>query len=189
MTHRMFVAANPTDDVAAALERFVEPRRQDGSTLRWVHWGQWHLTLAFFGTVPGRRVDDLGDLLDEVALNTDPVELTVGRAGAFPSPYAAHALWLGVGDRGDVSLEALARRCRTAGSRVGATVQGGGFVGHLTVARSGPPVEATRWLRVLDAFAPLTWRVGEIALVESRLGVGVGGSARHTEVRTFPLGR
>ena len=83
MTHRMFVAANPTDDVAAALERFVEPRRQDGSTLRWVHWGQWHLTLAFFGTVPGRRVDDLGDLLDEVALNTDPVELTVGRAGAF----------------------------------------------------------------------------------------------------------
>ena len=33
-----------------------------------------------FGTVPGRRVDDLGDLLDEVALNTDPVELTVGRA-------------------------------------------------------------------------------------------------------------
>ena len=61
MTHRMFVAANPTDDVAAALERFVEPRRQDGSTLRWVHWGQWHLTLAFFGTVPGRRVDDLGE--------------------------------------------------------------------------------------------------------------------------------
>lgn len=113
----------------------------------------------------------------------------MGRAGAFPSPYAAHALWLGVGDRGDGSLEALARRCRTAGSRVGATVQGGGFVGHLTVARSGPPVEATRWLRVLDAFAPLTWRVGEIALVESRLGVGVGGSARHTEVRTFPLGR
>ena len=47
---------------------------------------------------------------------------------------------------------------------------------------------ATAWLRVLDTFASSAWTVSEVALVESFLGEGPRGRARHEIVERLPLG-
>lgn len=182
----MFVAARLPEALVEELDAFLDPRREAG-LVRWTPPEQWHITLAFAAAVPTGRVEDLRDALGTVADRSAPVPLTVAGAGAVPSPYAAKALWLRADADDPAALERLARRCRTAISRCGVAVQGGDFVPHLTVARSRTPVEATRLLRVLDAAPPLRGMVAEMALVESGLGQGPGGRARHTVVEAFPL--
>ncbi|MFZ2503550.1 MAG: RNA 2',3'-cyclic phosphodiesterase, partial [Nocardioides sp.] len=58
---------------------------------------------------------------------------------------------------------------------------------HLTVARSGSPVEMSDWVRLLDAFAGSPWSATEIELVASYLGEGPRKRPRHEVVATFPL--
>lgn len=59
---------------------------------------------------------------------------------------------------------------------------------HLTLARLGGRDDATAWLRVLDTFTSSEWEVSEIALVDSFLGEGPRGRARHEVVARLPLG-
>ena len=68
-------------------------------------------------------------------------------------------------------------------------MDGGRFHPHLTLARTGRPVEATRWIRVLDAHCGPTWWAEEVALVQSHLGEGPRRRPRYETVETFPLGR
>jgi len=77
---------------------------------------------------------------------------------------------------------------RAAAAKAGAGPDGGPFHPHVTLARSGRPLEATRWLRVLDAYRGKTWWAQEAALVVSHLGEGPRRRPRHDLVETFRLG-
>ena len=66
----------------------------------------------------------------------------------------------------------MATGARAAGAKSGADGEGGRFHPHVTLARTGRPVEATRWLRVLDVYCGPSWQATEVALVESHLGEG-----------------
>ena len=58
---------------------------------------------------------------------------------------------------------------------------------HLTLARLGRPTDATRWVRVLDAYAGPAWLVDEVALVESHLPREKGHRPRHQVLARLPL--
>lgn len=181
MAQRMFVAIRPPADVVADLADFLEPR----TGLTWIDAAQWHLTLAFFAAVPEHRVEDLAGRLADAARGVDPFELTLTGAGAFPDPSRARVLWLGVrtpSGAGEGPLARLAGRARNAGNVVGAPADGRAFVPHLTLARPRRPIEATRWLRVLETFTSRTWRVEEITLIASHLGEGPKRRPRHEVV-------
>ena len=118
--------------------------------MRWTDRHQWHVTLAFLGDVPERRLDDLTEALTRSAARRDPLVLRLAGAGAFPNPYAARVLWAGVEQvRGD--LATVARGIRSSASSVGATPDGTRFHPHVTLGRFARPTEATRWIRALDA--------------------------------------
>lgn len=168
MGARLFAAVLPPADVVEALDAFLEPRRDADPQLRWVHPEGWHLTTAFLADVPPHTFDDLAANLAAAAARTSPFDLALADAGAFPNPATGRALWVGVRTGAD-DLAVLARRSRTAADRAGVRVDGTRFVPHLTLARLRRPVDVTRWLRVLDAWAGAGWRVDELALVESHL--------------------
>ncbi|NUQ31517.1 MAG: RNA 2',3'-cyclic phosphodiesterase, partial [Dermatophilaceae bacterium] len=86
---RLFVAVVPPDEVLDDLEEHVAPRREAGPEIRWTDRHQWHVTLAFLGSVPEARLDDLTDALARSAGRRDPLVLRLAGAGAFPNPYAA----------------------------------------------------------------------------------------------------
>ena len=175
----MFVAVTPPGDVVAALADFLEPRHG----MPWINPEQWHITLAFLAAVPDHRIDDLVDGLTHTAARHQPFELALGGAGAFPHPGKASVLWLGAD--GD-TLEHLARGCRAAAAHVGAAPDGRAFTGHLTLARLRRPIEATKWLRVLDTFRA-GWRVAEIELITSHLGEGPNRRPRYETTAVLPL--
>ncbi|TQJ08565.1 2'-5' RNA ligase [Lapillicoccus jejuensis] len=186
----MFVAVVPPDPVVEDLSTFLEPRRDQG--MPWIDPAQWHVTLAFMESVKDRSLDDLVGRLGEAAARRRPMTLQLGGAGAFPDPARAKVVHLGLrspaGGDDLAELGLLAANARAAASAAGAPVDGKDFRPHLSLARLKRPVEATRWLRILDTYDGPSWEVTQVELVASHLHEGPKRRPRHEVVASMPLG-
>jgi 2'-5' RNA ligase len=176
---RLFVAVVPPDEVLDDLDGFLEPRRGVEGP-RWSDPAHWHLTLAFAATVPERVLDELTERLGDAVSAWSPPRLALAGGGCFPDVTRARVLWCGV--RAGEALAPLARSVRAAATVSGAAPEGGPFRPHLTLARFGRPVDGTRWVRLLDAYAGPEWTADEVVLVESHLPRERGHRPRY-EVR------
>ena len=181
------MAVVPPESALEDLADFLEPRQEAGSELRWTDPNQWHLTLSFMGEVPDRTVEPLVERLATRAGRFTAESVSISGAGAFPSPYRARVLWAGVQEQVEGGLRALATGIRHACSAAGAAPEGGRFHPHITVARLRRPMEATRWIRVLEGYAGPSWTAAEVTLIASHLGEGRGNRPRYEEIATFPL--
>lgn len=186
---RMFVAVRPPEEAVEDLDAFLEPRRAERH-FRWVLPEQWHLTLAFLAEVPDRALDDLVERLERAARKRAAVSTAITGGGAFPNVGRAKVLWAGLAlsERDREELRRLATGCRAAATKAGIEVDGQRFRAHLTLGRTGHPVEATSWVRILDTYRGPSWEVAEIALLASYLGQGPRNRPRHEIVQAFPLG-
>lgn len=184
---RVFVAVEPAVEAVEHLEGFLEVRRDVGRGLRWSTPAQWHLTLAFMGAAPERVLDDLVDGVAEAAARCAPVRLVVSGGGCFPDVNRARVLWAGVA--GGDALAPLARNVRSACAVVGAAPEGGRLRPHLTLARFTRPLDATRWVRVLESYAGPWWTASDVTVVVSHLPREGGHRPRHEVVARLPLGR
>ena len=184
---RMFVAAVPPADALEDLDEFLAVRR-DAAPFRWSLPDQWHLTLAFLASVPDRSCDDLVARLERAARKRHRMRATIAGGGAFPNVGRAKVLWAGLELDDPEELSRLATGCRAAASKAGIEVEGQRFKPHITVARMGRPVEATSWVRLLDAYRGPSYDVAEIALIASHLGEGPRKRPRYEVRETFPLG-
>lgn len=182
---RLFVAAYPAEVAVEHLAEFLEVRRASGA-LRWTEPDQWHLTLGFLAAVPVWALDDLVERLGRAAAKRRAMTASITGGGAFPHVGQAKVLWAGI-DADPPELDRLAAGVRAAAAKAGAAPSGERFVAHLTVARISPPIEATRWVRVLDSYRGPVWSMDRIALVESHLGEGPRGRPRHEVVAEFAL--
>ena len=188
----MFVGAVPPPEALEDLEEFLSVRR-DAAPFRWALPEQWHLTLAFLADVPDRAYDDLVERLTRAARKRHPMRATIAGGGAFPNVGRAKVLWAGVELHaeeidGAGELRRLATGCRAAAAKAGIEVAGDRFRPHVTIARMGRPVEATNWVRLLDAYRGPSWDLDEIALIESHLGQGPRKRPRYEVMETFLLG-
>jgi 2'-5' RNA ligase len=185
---RIFAALVPPEPALEDLAEFLAPRQEAAAAdLRWTLPEQWHVTLAFMAEVPERGLDRLLDAVAKAAAPAPPMELSLEGAGAFPHPYDARVLWVGVG--GDPSaLRDLARRVRNGCAHAGGAPSGGRFRGHVTLARMRRPLEATRWLRVLEGYAGPPWTAAAVTVIASHLGEGPGNRPRYEVLAQAPLG-
>lgn len=185
---RMFVAAYPPPEAIDDLDAFLEPRREHGK-FRWSSPDQIHLTLTFLADVADRVQDDLVDRLARAAAKRRAMTASISGGGAFPNVGHAKVLWADLQVDDTDELERLATGCRAAAAKSGSASSGERFSPHLTVARTGRPIEATKWVRLLDSYRGPTWPLDEIALVASYLGEGPRKRPRHEVVAAFPVGK
>lgn len=182
---RAFVAVVPPDAAVEDLDDFLEPRRDvDGP--RWSPPGQWHVTLAFLADVPEYVVESLVDAVGAAAARHPRSRLGLAGGGCFPDVARARLLWAGV-DGGD-ALTPLARAVRMACAHAGGDPDGGRFRPHLTLARFPRPVDASRWVRVLDTYRGPSWEAAEVVVVQSHLPRERGHRPRHEVLARLPLG-
>ena len=181
------MAITPPEHVVEDLDAFLDVRREAGPELRWSAPDQWHLTLAFCADFPERRLDDLGERLGRAASKRHPVDARLSGGGAFPNVGRARVLWAGF-EADPVEVDRMAMGAQAALTKAGGAVDGQRFRAHLTLARMGRPVEATRWVRLLDAYAGPSWRVDSLEVIASHLGEGPRGRPRHEKLASFPLG-
>lgn len=208
---RLFAAVWPPADVLDHLDlalAAVRPRGAAGEeAVRWTARDAWHLTAAFYGSVPDALADDLAADLDALAATTAPFELALRGAGVF----SHRTLWVGVG--GDVeAMNRLSAGARAVGDALGARADDRvRNRPHLTIGRAragsrpprrrasprggrGPGGRAGGEPEAVDALAQAlavydgpAWWVGAVALVESRPGEGRGGGPLYRTVGEHAL--
>lgn len=177
----MFAAVDPPREVREQLSAALPPR---DDLLRYVSPEQWHLTLAFYGSVAESKVEGLGEGLQRAASRSRSLRLRLAGAGTFPRQSAkARVLWVGLD--GDVDeLRRLADRCAGAGRRARIAMEARSFRPHLTVARARKgAVDATGQIAVLGDFVSDWWEATSFGLVHSTLGAQV----RHQTLQEFSL--
>jgi len=181
------VAAVPPVEALEHLEEFLSVRRE-AAAFRWTVPAQWHLTLAFLADVPDRAYDDLLARLERAARKRHPMTATIAGGGAFPNAGRAKVVWAGVELDVAEELRRLATGCRAAAAKAGIEVAGERFKPHITLARTGRPVEATNWVRLLDAYRGPSYDLDEISLIASHLGEGPRKRPRYEVLETYALG-
>lgn len=183
---RVFAAIVPPERVREDLAEFLDPRQDDPSAreLRWVRPQEWHVTVAFMGSARPDAVEAFVEQLHGGVLDAAPPVLQVRGGGAFPVIERARLLYAGVEDPSN-ALDLISATTRAAAARTGCSPEGRAFVPHLSLARSRRPMEATRWVRVLDTYLGPMWTPRHLAVIESHLG---GDRPRYTVLDEIPLG-
>jgi 2'-5' RNA ligase len=186
-THpRLFVAVPLAEETRRAVEALVgEVRgaleagaREPRSEVRWVRLDGLHLTLRFLGPTEIARVPELAAVVDQTAAASPRFRVSLGGAGAFPTPGRPRTLWLGIGD-GQSELAALSDRLNRGLQPAGWTLDDRPFRAHLTLARSDGRREgplAARELAARAAGFDASFEADRLVLFESLTG---GGPARY----------
>ena len=171
---RAFVAATlPTELLRAIevrqgqLERKLEPGQ-----VRWTPTTQIHLTLRFFGNVLRTRTGELFEVLRMAAQGSAPLALSVRGLGCFPSWQRPSVIWMGI--EGDIEpLAKLQAQIERHTGDFGSHSEDRAFHPHLTIGRvrsqGAVPRKIGEVLRREPAVEIGSWRVNEIALIQSHL--------------------
>ena len=189
---RLFVAIDIAPSIRTAIAQFVEGVRGFAPDVRWVHPESLHITLKFIGE--WQRLEELKQSL--AAVRGEPVDITFGGTGFFPTPKAARVFWIGVD--APPQLATLAGAIDAATSKLGIESEKRAFTPHLTLARSGSgrPQRSSRdrnnslFQRLQDGLATMpsptfgTMTAREFFLFESKLSPK---GAQYTKLERFPL--
>jgi 2'-5' RNA ligase len=153
---------------------------------RWYGPDDFHITLKFLGDLPPAARPDLAAAAAPVAAASEPFEVGLAGAGAFPGLHRPSVLWVGV--RTSAPLAALAARLDGALAARGYAPERRPYRPHVTVARCRPG-GAGEWPRPSERLFP-SWRAARFVLMQTLPpeGRAKGGGARYNVVHPFPLG-
>lgn len=178
---RCFVAVPIGDALRAEMASAVEPWTPDGA-LRWSAPENWHLTLAFLGSIDPVTVGAVRTKVSEVARRHESMRLEAGGIGAFPSAARARVVWYGIEDAEGRSAALAADLAASLELKTGSP-----FRAHVTVARiRRGSADLRDWLSRASASAPNgSLEIGQMELVRSHLG---SGAPRYETLAAFELG-
>ncbi|MDT0275791.1 RNA 2',3'-cyclic phosphodiesterase [Blastococcus goldschmidtiae] len=172
---RLFFAVDPPAAARTHLQAALEPVHALPGAPRWTDPARWHLTLLFLGAVPRDVLPDLAARAAPAVAATPPMRLRLAHAGRFGPVRRPSVAWAGLD--GDVApLTELAARLGEVARGLELPVEDRPFRPHLTLGRwrPGQPADGTLTDRLAGYRGP-AWPVGEVLLLESRLGAPLYG--------------
>ena len=162
---RLFVAI----DLPESIKHFLVDLDPNIRGVRWTASEQMHLTLGFFGSVPGDVDLALREKLSAIAFHVFFLPIT--GVGTFPPKGPPKIIWIGVG-RGHPHLFQLHKRVSDVAIAVGLEPDLRPWHPHITLARcqNVPPHVVRRfWKSNVDLDAGMV-RVESFYLYSSKLG-------------------
>lgn len=133
-THRLFVALPLPATVRENVGAVQSQLQEHDWPVKWVDPQLVHITLKFLGDVEATQVTDLKTVLQGLAARHEPVTMTTGRLGAFPTPFRPRVFWLGLdGDAGP--LVNLAADLDSSLQPHGFAAEDRPFQPHITIGR------------------------------------------------------
>lgn len=190
---RLFVAIDPPSPVAAHLGEVVDllevsRANAPGRSTRVTPRERWHVTLAFIGEVPERRVDAALGALNLVAGDCAP-RIRFAGGGTFGRGQST-ILWVGLD--GEVpALRRLAHVVRDQLRRARLPFDRKSFRPHLTISRPGvrvPSELVAADVVTLSQYSGPHWTAGELHLYASETALTeTGPQPRYTRLGTAPI--
>jgi RNA 2',3'-cyclic 3'-phosphodiesterase len=177
---RLFVAADLDSTSRAACAGVAERLREGGWPGRWVAPENYHLTVAFLGSVDPARLPEVVKAVQDTAPRVRPFDVPLDAVGAFPNARRPRVVWVGPG-LAVPAFEALCGLVRHELAALGFTFDPHTDA-HVTLARAAGPTTA---LPPADAptIAPL--RVAQLTLYQS---FTERSGARYEVLERFGLG-
>ena len=144
---RAFIAIDLPPDVQDCLEQVsAQLKEQLGEkSVRWVPVQNIHLTLKFLGDVSLQNLTVLKEILSAEVITQKPMEVSVGRLGAFPKKLRPRVVWVGI--EAPQELMSLQRGIEARAIKVGYPKDKREFFPHLTlgrVSRNATPEEVRK---------------------------------------------
>lgn len=172
-SHRVFFALWPDDEAVSHLSALAHDLTARGGG-RVMRPASLHLTLAFVGSVTPTQLGQLEDIA--AGISAEAFDLSLDRLGFWPQ---RGILWAGCRQAPPPLrrlAESLADGLRAAGFAI--DHRSAAQVPHITLARRARCASLPR------LGAPIGWRVGEFALVETHLHPS---AASYKTLAGFPL--
>jgi 2'-5' RNA ligase len=170
-SHRLFFGSWPTDAEREALGA-VLPRLEWASGGRRVPIANYHLTLAFLGTVAAARLDAVRAAAAQVKSSAAVIQLDRIEYWAKPQLLCL------VASETPLGLRLLVQELWQALARIGFKPDVRPFKAHVTLARKVERPPASR------SVSPVPWAVDRLALVES---IGTPEGPAYTPLAFWPL--
>ena len=153
---------------------------------RWVHMGDYHITLAFLGAVEKQRLADVVELVGNAVKEAESFPLRIEGLDLFGNQTAPRIFWAAVNE--DERLFRLQKIIHHACLEAGFTLEDRPYHPHITLARKWAADEAfERELLVRhNPFrdAPLAFEAKDIVLYRTN----VEKTPKYEAVATFSIG-
>ncbi|MBQ9419858.1 MAG: RNA 2',3'-cyclic phosphodiesterase [Synergistaceae bacterium] len=164
---RAFVAVKMPDEVSEELENFLSEVRPLAN-IRWVRFGQFHITLKFLGELEANVIARVKKSLAPLKYFT-PFKINLSYIGAFPNLNSPRVIWLS-GDEGARELSALSRRVNDVlYDDEELPKDEKKFKAHLTLARLKNGILSEELVRKLGTVKNFSWQCDELFLMRSEL--------------------
>ena len=174
---RLFVSISLPEIVCDALLQLQHGL--DGA--KWRDQEQFHLTLAFIGSVNRHGLEEVVSTLEGIAPKS--FDLTLKGAGSF-GRSKPRAVWVGCEE--SQGLIHLQKKVETGLRRREFKIENRRFVPHITLAylKHVPQTDVEAWCTMHGLFSIGPFSVTEFHLVESLTG---GESSHYETLETYPL--
>lgn len=163
---RLFAAVDLPPEAVDLVTALVRPELP---SIRWTTPEQWHITVRFFGEIPGPELDGSAGLL--AALDAVPEALKGGGVDRVEAAMGPASAWFPGRQVLQVPVDGLDRLAKTVALVTGAWGSPEqGFRGHFTLARVRARARAPASLAGVSLVS--SWSVPELVLYSSTLGPG-----------------
>ena len=155
------------EDISGELENFLAELRPL-SKIRWVKYGQFHITLKFLGELEPGVIAQVKDSLTPLK-TFKPFTIELSYIGAFPNLNTPRVIWLS-GDKGARELTQLSRQVNNVlYEEVDLAKDEKRFKPHLTLARVKDERLTEELIRKLGEVKNFSWVCDELFLMRSEL--------------------
>ncbi len=131
---RCFIAIELSHEITDILSQIQDELKKTVSGVKWVKPGNIHLTLKFIGNIEEKAVEEIKEILNQIAAQTKPFKLKLSSAGAFPNPDRPRVIWIGMDEENKESSH-LANLIEEKLVSLGIEKESRAFHAHLTLAR------------------------------------------------------
>jgi len=174
-----------SDEVEAALARFVDEVRAPDDGIAWVRRDKLHVTLKFLGAaIDSARLPALEQSLARIAGDTSPLRVRTGGIGAFPDLRRPRVLWTGL--ECDALLQ-LAAHIESAAVDAGFDRADQPWAPHLTIGRVRDPRKLVRVRARLESATHREFGescITEVSIYRSHLS---SNGSTYESLAVFPL--
>ena len=131
---RLFIAVPLPLEVKQKLEAWCREQQAFLPFKKWVHAGDYHITVQYLGDTSPKRLDEITASNERSAKGATPFGLQAMGIGTFGRPSSPSVLWAGV--RGEVTeLESLYSKVTSENRSLGFEPEERRFSPHITLAR------------------------------------------------------
>jgi len=175
---RLFIAALIPEEIRKQLTNYINSLKYDIDGVKWEKSEKLHITLKFLGDVDKSKVDDITNLLGNLASGFSPFKVQISEFGGIPHLRSPRILYVGISN--NKLLSRFHNELEQNLSGFGFEKENRKFTPHVTIGR----VKKKIHIKETPPITQKSFQITQIGLMKSELRPN--GSV-YTPIKLFHL--